>query len=94
MRNVIHEDIVCRLFPYTFEWKYSTWYFALESASINSWKQFKTLFLQKFGDDSTPEDFVIELSYFRIKPKEGVKDYNHRFSCLKNRIPTTLLPAE
>ena len=37
---------------------------------------------------------VIELSSFRIKPKEGVKDYNHRFSCLKNRIPATLLPVE
>lgn len=27
--NVQHEDIVCRLFPYTFENKASTWYFNL-----------------------------------------------------------------
>ena len=61
LRNIIHEDVVCRLFPYAFEGKASTWYFALESTSINSWKQFETLFLQKFRDDSTPEDLVIEL---------------------------------
>jgi hypothetical protein len=28
LRNVEHEDVVCRLFPYTFEGNASTWYFA------------------------------------------------------------------
>jgi hypothetical protein len=28
LRNVEHEDIDCRLFPYTFEGNASTWYFA------------------------------------------------------------------
>ena len=73
---------------------YFTWYFALESTSINSWKQFEALFLQNFGDDNTPEDLVIELFSSRIKSKEGVKDYNQRFSCLKNRTPATVLPME
>ena len=27
LRNVIHEDVVCRLFPYSFEGQASTWYF-------------------------------------------------------------------
>ena len=27
--NVQHEDVVCRLFPLTFEGKYSLWYFSL-----------------------------------------------------------------
>ena len=44
LRNVIHEDVVCRLFPYSFEGQASTWYFYLEVASINSWKQFEALF--------------------------------------------------
>jgi hypothetical protein len=30
LRNVEHEDVVCRLFPYTFEGNASTWYFALQ----------------------------------------------------------------
>jgi hypothetical protein len=28
LRNVEHEDVLCRLFPYTFEGNASTWYFA------------------------------------------------------------------
>ena len=30
LRNVIHEDVVCIFFPYTFEGKASTWYFDLQ----------------------------------------------------------------
>ena len=34
--DVEHEDVVCRLFPYTFEGKASTWYFSLTAGSITS----------------------------------------------------------
>ena len=94
LRNIIHEDVVCRLFPYTFEGKASTWYFALEASSILSWDVFSELFTQNFGDDKTPEKLDIELSSMKTKGNERVKDYNHRFSYLKNRIPNTVLPVE
>ena len=45
LRNVIHEDVVCILFPYSFEGKASTWYFSLKDSSINSWQQFEALLL-------------------------------------------------
>ena len=91
--NVVHEDVVCRLFPYYFKVQASTWYFSLEFGTINSWDDFEKEFLEKFGDDSTPADLVIELSSLRIKGKEGVKDFNYRFYCLKSMIPTTILPT-
>ena len=94
LRNVIHEDVVCKLFHYRFEGKASTWYFSLESSSIPSWDVFSELFTQKFGDDKTPEELVIELSSMKTKGKKRVKDYNHRFSYLKNRIPNTVLPVK
>ena len=58
-KNLIHEDVVCRLFPYTFDGKDSTWYVSLEASSIPSWDVFLELFTQKFGDDKTPEELVI-----------------------------------
>ena len=70
LRNIIHEDVVCRLFPYTFEGKDSSWYFGLESISIPSWDVFSKLFTQKFGNDKTPKDLVIELSSMKTKGKE------------------------
>ena len=36
--NVKHEDVVCKLFPYTFQGKASTWFFILTPRSITSWK--------------------------------------------------------
>ena len=84
----------CRLFPCSFEGKYYSWYFGLDSGSINSWDEFEKLFLQKFGYDITSEDLVMDLSSLRIKGKERVKDFNQRFSCLKNMIPTNFLHAE
>ena len=83
LRNVIHEDVVCRLFPYTFEGRASTWYFSLESGPIPSWDVFIELFTQKFGDDKTPEDLAIDIFSMKTKGKERVKEYNQRFSYLK-----------
>ena len=93
LRNIVHEDVVCRVFHYSFEGQDSTWYFSLDSGTINSWDEFKNPFLQNFGDDGTPEDLVMDLSSLRIKGKERMKVFNQGFSYLKNRIPTTALPT-
>jgi hypothetical protein len=55
LMNVQHEDVICRLFPYMFENKASTWYFSLSQASITSWNAFETTFIEKFGEDKTQQ---------------------------------------
>ena len=55
---------------------------------------FSKLFTQNFGGDKTPEELFIDLSSMKTKGKERVKDYNHQFSYLKNRIPNIVLPIE
>ena len=52
--NVQHEDVVCHLFPLTFEGKYSAWYFYLVHGSITNWKEFSQAFLDKFREEKTP----------------------------------------
>ena len=34
--NVEHEDVVCRIFPYTFDPKASSWFFSLQANSITN----------------------------------------------------------
>jgi hypothetical protein len=94
LRNVEHEDVVCRLFPYTFEGNASTWYFAQQPRTITSWEKFESIFLEKFGDGKPPEVLVMDLSNLKMNAKEKVKDFNQRFLTLKNRIPTDSMPAE
>jgi hypothetical protein len=94
LRNVEHEDVVCRLFPYTFEGNASTWYFTQQPRTITSWEKFESIFLEKFGDGKPPEVLVMDLSNLKMNAKEKVKDFNQRFLTLKNRIPIDSMPAE
>jgi hypothetical protein len=94
LRNVEHEDVVYRLFPYTFEGNASTWYFSQQPRTIASWEKFESIFLEKFGDGKPPEVLVMDLSNLKMNAKEKVKDFNQRFLTLKNRIPTDSMPAE
>jgi hypothetical protein len=94
LQSVEHEDVMCRLFPYTFEGNASTWYFSQQPQTIVSWDKFETCFLEKFGDDKSPEVLVMELSSLKMNPKEKVKDFNQRFLTLKKKIPVDSMPAE
>jgi hypothetical protein len=76
LRNVEHEDVVWKIFPYTFEGNASTWYFVQQPQTIISWDRFETIFLEKFGDEKSPEVLVMELSSMKMNHKEKVKDFN------------------
>jgi hypothetical protein len=82
LQNIQYEDVVCQLFPLTFENKYSTWFFSLEEASITSWRTFETIFLRKFGENKMPTTLVLELSRIKMDSKELVNDYNQCFLTL------------
>ena len=84
LKNVQHDDVVCRLFPYTFVGQASTWFFSLAVGSIASWKQFETAFLSQFGDDGTFGVLFLELSRIRFDKKDKEKDFNQRFINLLN----------
>ena len=88
--DVQHEDVVYRLFPYTFVGQASTWFFIL--GSIASWQQFETTFISQFGDDKTLGMMVLELSRMICDKKDRIKEFNQIFINHLNRIPEK--PAE
>lgn len=77
LMNVQHEDVICRIFLYTFENKASTWYFNLPIRSIHNWSEFQTKFLDKFGEDKTPRDLIAEPFAFSMGPNERVLGTNY-----------------
>jgi hypothetical protein len=87
LMHVQYEDVVCRLFPYTFQGKESTWFFSLALRSITSWKQFEAAFMTQFRDDETLGTLFLELSWIKINKKEKIKEFNKRFTNLLNKIP-------
>ena len=85
--DVQHEDVVCRLFPYTFVGQVATWFFSFAPGSIASWQQFEMAFISQFGDDKTSRMMVLELSRMRCDKKDRIKYFNQRFINHLNRIP-------
>ena len=67
--NVDHEDMVCRLFQYTFKPKASSWYFSLQANSIVNWDSFEKAFLGKFGNHKTVATLMKELLSMRMEKK-------------------------
>lgn len=83
------EDVVCRLFPYTFEGSAGSWYFSLPIGSITNWDMFEEHFLLKFGDYWTTATLINDLSNLKTNPNEKINDFNSRFKILLNKIPDT-----
>ena len=70
--NVQHEDVVCKIFPYTFENSTSNWYFNLPVGSITSWTKFQKDFLEKFAEETTTGDLMAELFVTTMSSKENI----------------------
>jgi hypothetical protein len=94
LMNVQHEDVVCRIFPYTFENSASTWYFNLPLGSITSWTKFQKDFLDKFAEETTTEALMAELFATTMSSKEKVKDFNQRFTTILNKFQPEAKPTQ
>ena len=91
---VEHEDVVCRIFPHTFEAKASAWYFGLQANSITYWNTFERVFKNNFGSQQTTTTLMKELLALRMDKKEKVQDFNQRFVAHLNNFSATIKPAE
>ena len=92
--NVQHEDIVCRLFPYTFENSASMWYFKLHVRSITSWTKFQKDFLDKFAEETTTWDLMVELFFSTMSSKEKVKYFNQWFITILRKFQPKATPTQ
>jgi len=52
--KVCYNGIACRLFPCTFDGREDVSYHNLPPNSIQNWRVFKRVFLEKFAEDKTP----------------------------------------
>lgn len=77
----------CRIFLCTLDGRETIWYHSHPPNSIQNWRGFKKLFLQKFFDDKTPTMLLRELGSLKMEQKEKVKYFNQRFNCILNRFP-------
>jgi hypothetical protein len=94
LMNVQHEDVVYRIFPYTFEISYLTWYFNFPMGSITSWTKFQKYFLDKFVETNTIGDLMAELFSATMSSKEKVKNFNQLFTTILNKFQPEAKPTQ
>jgi hypothetical protein len=94
LMNIQHEDVVCRIFSYTFENSASTWYFNFPVGSITSWMKFQKDFLDKFAEETTRRSLMAELFFATMSSKEKVKDFNQRFTTILNKFQPEDKPTQ
>jgi hypothetical protein len=92
--NIQHEDIVCRIFPCTFENLALTWYFNFLVGSITSWTKFQKYFLDKFAEETTTRYLMDELFTATMSSKEMAKDFNQRFTTILNKFQPKAKPMQ
>jgi len=92
--GVQHDDVVCRLFPYTFSGNASTWYFILPTRSIIDFDSFERFFMRKFGEKKTTASLHNELGSIRMEKRERVKYFNQIFINVLINFPHEVFPAQ
>jgi hypothetical protein len=92
--GVQHDDVVYRLFPYTFSRKSSTRYFILHVGSITDWDRFERVFMRKFGERKTIVSLHNELGAIIMDTRERVKYFNQRFLNVIIKFPHEFSPAQ
>jgi len=87
MSEVWCDDVAFNIFTFTLEGRETTWYHSLPVNSVNSWREFKKLFLEKFVDDETLPMLLKETGNSKKREKEKLKDFNQNFNCILNKFP-------
>ena len=73
--NVVYEDIVCMLFPLTFEGKVFNWFNVSHIHSIHNLLQFKKFFTINYNPINSYKD----LSEMQVNDGESIDNFNIHF---------------
>lgn len=94
-RRIQHEDVACRLFPYSLGDDPYSWFVNLPVLSVTGWVQLKEAFIAKFGMPTTPLELHRMFVDIRRHDKEIISSLNNRFHTTYMRLqaPYTLMKA-
>jgi hypothetical protein len=77
--QIIHEDVVTRIFCKSLFGDASVWFRNLEVGSISSWTDLRNVFLRYWGENKSFEQYLSDLCALRREQDEVVIIFNRRF---------------
>lgn len=79
MFNITHEDVVCRLFPFTFEGNVANLYNIFPIGKIHSQLQFKRTFMGAFEEDYNVVEIYLKLVDMQVVANKYIRDFTTCF---------------
>jgi hypothetical protein len=85
-----HEDILMKIFTYTFVGRAKDWFDNISPGTITNWNLFQELFTKIFGKKRDYQSLYNQLHSCKRKSGENIKDFNDRFNTLVRCFPQEL----
>jgi len=92
--EIMHEDIILRLFSKSLVQNASLWFINLKACSIFSWTYFHRLFMRYLGESKYVDQYLIELYNMRRGKDESFSPFNMRFHYFYCTMPLEIWPFE
>jgi hypothetical protein len=92
--EVMHEDVVMRLFCKYLVRDVAFWFKNLEVGSIGSWDDFHCIFMRYWGKNKSDDQYISEFYALKRKENEVLFVFNWRFHNFVLSMPKDIRPSE
>jgi hypothetical protein len=92
--EIVHEDIVMRLFSKSLTREAALWFRLLEPGSIGSWTDFYYVFSKHWGENKCLDQYLNDFCTLKREKEESLTVFNRRFHRTYYDIPLEIRPTE
>jgi hypothetical protein len=92
--EIIHEDVVMRMFSRSLSGDAAAWFRCLETGSIGSWTELYHAFLKGWGENKSLDQYWSEFNALRRGEDEALVIFNRRFFSAYHSMPVEIRPTE
>jgi hypothetical protein len=92
--EIVHEDIVMRLFSKSLTGEAALWFRFLEPGSIGSWTDFYYVFSKHWGENKCLDQCLNDFCTLKREKEESLTVFNRRFHRTYYDIPLEIQPTE
>jgi hypothetical protein len=92
--DIQYEDVFMRLFTHSLVGEVKIWFRNLPAESINSWTDFNDVFLHKWAERKSHDQYLSEFYATKRRNDETIMKFNRRFENVYNNFPVEICPSE
>jgi hypothetical protein len=92
--EIVHEDVVMRMFSHSLSGDVAVWFRCLETGSIGSYTELYHAFLKSWGENKSLDQYWFEFNSLRRGEDEALIIFNRRFFSAYHSLPIEIRPTE